>query len=249
MASAVSKAFLIGCVVIVAAGILVVAGGGLYVRHKFHEWIGGAQDQAKQDEQLSKHYPFPPPPDGVIAENQLQRFLAVRKQIYAVYERYEPQFKNLDQNKKRDLSVISKGWSMWKELRQEHTKALAAQKMSPEEYQYILNAVYKTWAAVGTKEALKNQSFADMGEKGLKEAIDRIDLQLKDPQTSEPAKKALQKTREELQKQLDHIDQNSAVKQLDETLDSVPAENVALFRKYEREIKKYSMSGLELVGL
>ncbi len=28
-----------------------------------------------------------------------------------------------------------------------------------------------------------------------------------------------------------------------------PKENIALFRKYEAEIKKYSMGGLEFVGL
>jgi hypothetical protein len=29
----------------------------------------------------------------------------------------------------------------------------------------------------------------------------------------------------------------------------VPPENIELFRRYEAEIKKYAMSGLELIGL
>src|SRR5215216_6098534 len=119
MASTATKIFLIGCGLIVIAGILVVAGGGFYLRHKFHEWIDGATDQSNKGEQLNKDYPFTPPTNGLITENQLQRFLATRRQIYSVYKRYEPEFKKLEQEKERNLSVLTKGWSFWKDLRQE----------------------------------------------------------------------------------------------------------------------------------
>jgi glycyl-tRNA synthetase beta subunit len=248
MASTVTKVVLIGCLAVVIGVIVVIAAGGFFVRSKFKEFTQGTGEHEKKTEQLSKDYPFTVPANGVITEAQLQRFLAARKQIYAVYKKYESEFKKLE-GKDADLSVLTKGWSFWKEVRNEQANALAAQKMSPEEYQYIVNAVYKTWAASGTKEALKDQSFSDQAEKQLKESIESIDKQIQDPATNETVKKALQKTRDEMQKQLDSLPDNSMVKQMDETLDSVPEENLALFKKYEKDIRQYSMAGLEYAGL
>jgi hypothetical protein len=248
MASTTTKVVLIGCFAVVVAIVIAIAAGGFFVRNKFKEFTEGTGDSEKKTEQLSKDYPFTAPASGVITEDQLKRFLAARKQIYSVYKKYETEFKKLE-GKDADLSVLTKGWSFFKELRTEHANALAAQKMSPEEYQYIVNAVYKTWAASGTKDAMKDQTFSDQAEKHLKESIESIDKQLKDPGTNETVKQALQKTRDELQQQLDSLPQNSVVKQMDATLDSVPAENLALFKKYESEIKQYSMAGLEYAGL
>jgi len=248
MASTATKVVLIGCGVVLIVGIIVIAAGGFFVRSKFKEFTEGAGDYEKTNKELSQNYPFTPPANGVITEKQLQRFLAARKQIYAVYQRYEGEFKKLE-NKDRDLSVVTKGWSFWKDLRKEHANALQAQKMSPEEYRYIVNAVYKTWAAAGTKEALNDQSFSDTAEKNLRDMIETIDKQLKDPATPDSTKKALQKTRDELQTQLENVSENSALKKMDTTLESVPEENLALFKKYEKEIKQYSMAGLELAGL
>jgi hypothetical protein len=248
MASTATKVVLIGCGAVLIVGIIVIAAGGFFARNKFKEFTQGSGDYEKKKQQLSKDHPFTAPANGVITENQLQRFLAARKQIYAVYQRYEGEFKWLEKEKP-DLSVVTKGWGFWKDVRAEHAKALVAQKMSPEEYQYIVNAVYKTWAAAGTKEALKDQSFSDTAEKNLRELIEGIDKQLKDPSTPDSTKKAVQKTRDELQSQLENVSENSALKKMDSTLESVPAENLALFKKYEKEIKQYSMAGLELVGL
>jgi hypothetical protein len=248
LASTATKVILIGCGAVLIIGIIIIAAGGFFVRSKFKEFTEGTGDQEKITKQLSQNYPFTPPANGVITEKQLQRFLAVRKQIFSVYKKYETEFKKLEQDK-GDLSVLTKGWGFWKDLRKEHTNALQAQKMSPEEYQYIVNAVYKTWFAAGTKDALKDQSFSDAAEKNLRDMIEGIDKQLKDPSTPDATKKALQTTRDELQSQLDNLSKNSALKKMDSTLDSVPAENLALFKKYEKEIVQYSMAGLELIGL
>lgn len=248
MASTTTKVLLIGCIAVVVGVIVVIAAGGFFVRSKFKEFTEGSGDAEKTTQQLSKDYPFTPPADGVITEDQIKRFLAARKQIYSVYQKYESEFKKLE-GKDADLSVLTKGWGFWKELRNEHARALAAQRMSPEEYRYIVNAVYKTWAASGTREALKDGSFEDAAERQLKETIESMDRQLKDPGTPEVTKKALQKTRDEMQKQLDRLADNTVVKKMDDTLDSIPPENLALLKKYETEIGKYSMAGLELVGL
>ena len=49
--------------------------------------------------------------------------------------------------------------------------------------------------------------------------------------------------------QLQNLSENSVVKKMDSTLESIPEENLKLFQKYEKEIREYSMGGLELAGL
>jgi predicted Fe-Mo cluster-binding NifX family protein len=248
MASTATKVVLIGCGVIVIAGIIVIAAGGFFVRSKIQEFTKGGGDYAEKTEQLSKEYPFQPPASGIITDQQIRRFIEVRKQVHTVYQRYESEFKKLE-NKDQNLSVLTKGWSFLKDIRKQHAEALATQKMSPEEYQYIVNAVYKTWMAAGTRDVLKDRSFSDVAKKELKDSISKIDHQLADPDTPEAARKALQKTRAEFQSQLQNLDQNSVVKKMDSTLDSIPPENLKLFQKYEKELKEYSMGGLDLVGM
>jgi|GEM_PF-4450928 len=247
MASTATKVVLIGCGVVVLAGIIAIAAGGFFVRSKIQEFAKGG-DYTEKTDQLSKDYPFHPPESGIITEQQMLRFLAVRKRVHAVYGRYESEFKKLE-NKDQNLSVVTKGWSFVKDIRKEHADALAEQKMSPEEYRYIVNEVYKTWMAAGTKDVLKDKSFRDVAQKELKDSIAKIDSQLADPSTPEAARKALQKTRDELQSQLQDLDQNSVVNTMDSTLNSIPPENLKLFQKHEKELKEYSMAGLELAGL
>ena len=246
MASKAFKFLFFGCALIVVVCFLIVGGGGYYVRSKILKYANSGGDYAQKTNELSHQYPFQPPANGTITEQQLLRFIAVRKQVHSVYARYESQFKSL-QSKNMDFSTLTKGWDFIKEVRQEHANALAQQKMSPEEYQYIVNQVYKTWMAQGTKDVLKGKSFNDVAKDGLKESIKKIDQQLADPGTPESAKSALKKTREELQSQLQNMDQNSFVKNLDSTLESIPPENLKLFQKYAKDLKEYSMGGLELV--
>ena len=49
--------------------------------------------------------------------------------------------------------------------------------------------------------------------------------------------------------QLDELPKNQELKEIDNELASVPKENIELFSKHEAEIKQYSMSGLEFIGL
>jgi hypothetical protein len=246
MASRAFKFLFFGCAFVLLAVILVVGGGSYYVRSKVLKYAEGSGDYQEKSKQLNQQYPFQTPSSGIISEAQILRFIAVRKQVHLVYARYESEFKNLE-SKQMDLSLFTKGWNSIKEIREEHQKALDAQKMSPNEYEYIVNQVYKTWMATGAKDMLKDRSFKDVARSGLEESIDKIDRQLADPKTPETAKSALQKTREEFQKQMQNLDHNSVVNTMDSTLQSIPPENLKLFQKYSKQLKEYSMGGLELV--
>src|SRR5436190_12867835 len=97
------KVLLVGCVVVVVGCIVAFGVGGYFV----HEWWGktvrpkiesvqhGQEGYEKKTEQLSHQYPFTPPSDGIITEDQLVRFLKVREAIHTVFEKNKAEIDEL----------------------------------------------------------------------------------------------------------------------------------------------------------
>ena len=93
----------------------------------------------------------------MIAEARLLKFIEVRKQVYAVYERYETQLGTLQKKSESatDKVTLSEVWSAGGTLaevagaiRLAQMKGLAAVGMSENEYRDIQMAVYKSaWAS------------------------------------------------------------------------------------------------------
>ncbi len=253
-----SKIFLIGCVVVLVVCGIAIVGGGWFVKNWFSEKaktvenLAGSKDSeyGKKSAELRKEYPFTPPANNLITEDQFNRFISVRKAMYGVYQRNEAQFKEMEKNKESGLSGALKGLELLNDIRKAQIEALEQQRMSPDEYTYVVTAVYKTWFAKGAREALKDQGTATQAAaENLKKSIAEIDKQLQDPNTPEEAKKQLEATKQQLETQLQSIPQNTELKQIDNELASIPKENIDLFSRHEAEIKQYSMSGLELIGL
>ena len=101
----------------------------------------------------------------MIPEARFLKFMDTRKQVYAVYERYEAELRELQ--KKADSSTdkltLSELWSaggslaeMAGAIRLAQMKALAAAGMSESEYRDIQLAVYKSaWASEAESESGK----------------------------------------------------------------------------------------------
>lgn len=253
-----SKIFLIGCAVFALVLVVAVVGGGLYVKNWFSEKaktvenLAGSKDSdyGKRSAQLSREYPFAAPANNLVTEGQFDRFISVRKEMYAIYQKYEPEFKQMEKEKVNGLSGAMKGLELLNDIRKAQIDALERQRMSPEEYTYVVTAVYKTWFAKGAREALKDQGTAmQAAEEQMKKSIAELDRQIQDPATPEATRKQLQATKEQLETQLQNLPQNTELKQVDQELASIPKENIELFTRHEAEIKQYSMSGLELIGL
>lgn len=176
----------IGCVVVVVVvGIVaVVALGGLAFWAKGKaEQITGEQRRIEELQRRANANPFTRPADGTITEDRLQKFLEVRRRVYAVYERHRTELDEMSKKKQGDFGDVRRGFVLINELRLAQAQALADVAMSEDEYHFIVEQVYKTVGA------------------GADESAD------------------------------------------------VPPANRALFRKYEADIKKYAMGGLEWIGL
>lgn len=251
------KVFLIGCIGLVVIAVVAFTAmfyyGKKWVKEKAEkiENVGGGENSeyGKRATKLKEEHPFTAPEDRVITESQLVRFLAVRKAVYGVYKQHEPEMKALE-NQNQGFSEAMKGLELINELKLVQVKELENQNMSPDEYTYIVTAVYSSWFAKAAKEGLKEHAnYTDAANDALQKQIDELDKQIQDPNTPEESKEQLQQLKDTLETQKKTLGSDESLKQADTALENVPQANIDLFTKYQDEIQKYSMAGLEFVGL
>ncbi len=240
------KVLLIGCISVVVVTVLALGVGGYFVQNwwseksKTIENVIGTEDSeyGKKVAELNQKYPFKEPADNIVREERLQRFLAVRKDMDVIYKQHEAEIKQIGDNTNTPSDAL-KGVAFLNDLRLAQVKALQAQSMSKDEYTYLTQMVYVNWLAMMANEALQGQKSA---VDQLKSSIEQIDQQLKDPNLTEDQRQQLQLTKDSLQAQLETLGQ------VEQGLKTIPKENIALFKKYDQEIRQNEMTGLEFLG-
>lgn len=249
------KVFLIGCIGIIVIGMIAFAGlfwyGKKVVTEKVHklENIGGGEqsDYGKKEAKLKQEHPFTAPSDNVITEDQLNRFLSVRKSVYGVYQQHEAEIKGM-QNRPGNVSDVWKGMEFVNDLRMAQINELEKQQMSTDEYRFIAVMIYTGWIGQAAKEGLKGEkSYEDATNNALQKQIDDADKQLQDPNIPPETKEKLKQLRDALENQKKVM--SPELKKLDEGLNQIPQQNIDLFTKHKEEIEKYSMGGIEMFGL
>ncbi|HEY7409270.1 MAG TPA: hypothetical protein VII13_00930 [Vicinamibacteria bacterium] len=251
----------IGCALaLVLAMVVTVLGlGGLafWAKGKVQE-VTGEQERIADLQKQANRNDFERPQDGVIAEDRLLKFLDVRKRVYEVYKKYEPQIEARKNKPQGDVSDVRTAFAMINDIRLAQAQAQADLGVSDEEYRFLVEQVYKTmWAAEMTKatgtasvsEAVGqayDKAAREMGRaaEAAKQAEARAEREgdRSAEEASEEAQEQVAQGREELEKA--GREARDRAREMD-----VPAANVALFRKYESDIKRYAMSGLEWIGL
>jgi hypothetical protein len=231
-----------GCLLLLGAAAVVgvVGMGAFWAKGKLTEAAGGLERITAKTEEIDRWEKkananaYTPPPDGVIPEARLLKFLETRKRVFAVYERYEADLRELQSKSEKAGDKVSPSdlWSaggklaeVFGEIRLAQVKALAELGMSEEEYRDIQIAVYRSaWASDAEKESGK------MPAEAVSEAMSE-------------AAKGMEEDVRKLQEQMAELGEDAA-----QALD-VPRANVELFRKHEADIKKYAMHGLAFIGL
>jgi len=254
-----------GCVVLLgaAAVIGVLGAGAWWAKGKVDEATGGiarmtaVTEEIERFEKQANANSYTAPAGGVIPEPRFLKFMDTRKQVYAVYERYEAQLREIE--KKADSSTdkltLSELWSaggslaeMAGAIRLAQMKALAAAEMSEAEYRDIQLAVYKSaWASEAASESGKLPAEAvaeSMSEAGkqLQEAL-RAGAEAAKRQGVPGAGQVSEKDVREAQEGMARLGDSAG-----EAL-YVPKANVELFRRHQADIKKYAMHGLAFIGL
>lgn len=253
-----------GCVVLLgAAAVVGVLGlGAWWAKGKIEQASVGLDKMTAVTEEIERFEAqananaYTPPADGVIPEGRFLKFMDTRKQVYAVYEGYEAQLRELQ--KKSELPgeklTLSELWSaggslaeMAGAIRLAQMKALAGVGMSESEYRDIQLAVYKSaWASEAESESGKLPAEA------VSESMSEAAKQMQDAVRS--AAEAARKQGVPGAGQVSDEDARrleEGMKQLGEGAGealAVPRANVELFRKHRAEIQKYAMHGLAFLG-
>jgi hypothetical protein len=241
----------IGCVVtVVLAGgavIVVVGLGAWWAKGKVEEVAGNLGEKTKELERYQKKAnanPFTAPADSVISEARLVKFIDVRKGVYAVYQAHQSEFERMKDKKEADLSDVMKLGGLIFDARLALTKGLADQGMNEEEYNFIVQQVYKSaWASAAQKETGKQPSEAvKESAREAQEQFGEAMKQVRDSQGQKVSEEDQKKTASALQELSEQAEKGAEMMR-------VPQANIDLFRKYEADLKKYTMEGLAIAGL
>jgi hypothetical protein len=251
----------IGCAAVALLGIIVMVvalGGAAWWAKGKVEQATGEQNRIEDLHAQANKNEFRAPSDGLIAEDRLQKFLDVRRRVYDVYKKYEKDLEARGKKQQPDLGDVATAFGMINEIRLAQAQAQADMGMSDDEYRFLVEQVYKTmWAAevarnTGGKSVSEAASEAyDQAAQAMAKAAEqarqagqhaeRVGNEAAE-ESAEKSEEQVEEGAEELRKQADEARERA--REMD-----VPPANIALFHKYEDQIKKYAMSGLEWIGL
>lgn len=239
----------LGCLVVALLGATCLGLGVSYGIFKAFSWgkskVEGLAETEKQIEELQRQAnanAFARPADGLLSEERLLRFLAVRRDVWGVYEKYRPllESKKGGEASFSDLAELTRATG---EIRLARARAQAREAMSDDEYAFHVEQVYKTaWAAEVQKATGQSGPASEAVGKGFDQTEAELRRQLDDPNLSPELKRLLEAQLEQLKQA------GGTLREQARALD-VPAANVALLRKHEADIRKYGMEGLALIGL
>lgn len=232
-------------VVVLVVGVFGVAWWG---KQKLDQATGGLERMADAQKEIGRYqeqanrHAFTAPSDGVIEEDRLLKFLAVRRDVFGVYEKHKDVLERYSKLDKPDLGAIGTSLQMINELRLAQAKAQAREGLSDDEYQYLVHQVYKTAWAAGVAGQTGGKQASQVAREGMGRAAEEMRKQLDNPSLSEEQRAQLEAALKQMEEQAQAA--GRAAQELD-----VPEANLELFRRHEAEIKKFSMTGLEWIGL
>jgi hypothetical protein len=250
----------IGCGVALILGIMVVAagvfGGAYWLKGKTEE-LTGNETRIEELQKKANENTFDRPADGVIREDRFLKFLDARKRVYASYEKHRGTLEAMNKKKQGDWGDVTTGFSVINELRLAHAQALADVGMSEDEYQFMVEQVYKSaWASeiqkstgkmpseVASDTFAKAQEAMRQAQREAAQAEERADRA-----GNEAAEEQAEDAREAVDEGVQELGRAGQDAREGTAQTDVPPQNIELFRKYEADIKKYAMGGLEWIGL
>jgi zinc-ribbon domain len=146
------KIFVYGCLFTVVAAIILLAASG-YIAKKWAGDLFGTENSkyGKRIKALNEENRFQAPADGIITQEQLNRFLSAIEEFVRVRNRHEAEFQEFERKMKDSNYPYIDGlrfwWNVGDQLRQAFVGGLEKEHMSLDEYRYIHRAVVKAYMA------------------------------------------------------------------------------------------------------
>jgi len=227
----------------VVAAIAVFVGGAFWLKGKAEKYVGNDKKIESLKKAAADAAPFTRPADGTIREDRLLKFIEVRRRVFGVYEQHRAEIEALGKKEKGSIGDVMNAFSWLGELRTTQAQAQADVGMGDDEYRFLVEQVYKSyWASEMAKQNGGKTPSQATGEamEGVAQAMKQAQTQMKDATPEQ--KKQLQEAAGQIEAQAAKAEENAKALE-------VPKANIDLCRKYEADIKKYAMNGLELLGL
>ncbi len=245
----------IGCgvavVLALGAGVAGVVGVAFWGKQKLEEATGGSLEKLAEDQEKIQRYqaeanrnPFEAPADGVIAEERLLKLLAVRREVFGVYDAHKSEIEALGKGDlKPGFAAVGKTVQLVNELRLALAQAQAREGVSETEYGFLVAQVYKTAWAAGIVKGTGGKQASEAIREAATKAGEELHRQLRDnPDLTPEQRRSLEESLAAAEQQ------GQAAGEASRSLD-VPQANLDLFERHRDEIQKYAMNGLEFLGL
>lgn len=148
------KKIAIGCLVV---GLVLLIGGGLLTYNYVYKPIMGSVNSLQEiheiNEQVDNQSTYEAPADNELTENQVERFVAVQRQIQQGVENrlaeFEQKYEELDaelQNREPTITEIMNAWGdivdLYSDAKQIQVEALNEYDFSLSEYRYVQQSFY-----------------------------------------------------------------------------------------------------------
>jgi hypothetical protein len=116
--------------------------------------------------EMADQHPWKEPPTPAVTEDQLQRFLAVRRRLDAIYAEAEPTLRSLPR-RRGSIADVPRVLSGVGSVVSRQLQALLDERMSPEEYRYLERLVYRKW-----REGLRGEGAGPSATSAAAAAVD-----------------------------------------------------------------------------
>lgn len=110
--------------------------------------FGASPQMIKEAKSLNEQYPFQEPENGVITEEQLQRFIEVKKEFAQTVKDHQAELQAMENSELEGESGFREFRQTLKvlaDIRRDFLEALKKHHMSPKEYRFLTEQVYELY--------------------------------------------------------------------------------------------------------
>lgn len=192
---------------------------------------------------LRERYPFTPPANGALTDEQMRKFLAVKEALAAIDQEMAADIER-DGGKEPSAGFILK-WNFFtrlKRLRDVQIEALEQQSMTLEEYNWVHLQVYKVLMAEGVRPE-ENRAGITVDET-FDQSARAIDQELASNEITPERRQELEALRKRLEEGREVM--TGAADQLQKSLSEIPPGNRQLVEQYQERIAKTFFVAIDL---
>lgn len=172
------KGCIIGLVIVGIITVVVVIGANMIFKkvkdfgEDYLGTFGASPKMIEKVKELNRDFPFEEPEDFTIKEDQIKRFIDIKRSFADRIKDYEEEFKKLDEAKVQGeggFQEFRQAINVLSDLRQDFLAALGAHKMSPKEYRFLSVQIYTSYLGLALQGLESNIKYSsELNQENIK---------------------------------------------------------------------------------